>query len=643
MCGIFAVISLTKEPLGENLGSRAGAALAAIRHRGPDASAVHLDSRGRWALGHVRLSVIDVGAASNQPFWSRCGRYGIAFNGEIYNYIELRAELERDGLRFRTSSDTEVLLAALVHWGPACLARLNGMWALVLLDRLHGKVLVARDRWGVKPLYIRKSKTHVVVASEAKAILAFEHETLLPNARAISNHLRYTIGGESNESWFEGIDRFPTATWQHLNLPWETSSDFAEWGPANVFWKYPDQQLDIDVESAVEEFGRLLKESIELRLRSDVPVAISLSGGLDSGLIAAVVGRDFGRSLRAFTAWHAPIESSELPIAMEVARRSGHEISPIQEVPIANINELVEHCTYHLDSGHGATAIVPYLGICKSARNFATVMLEGQGADEAFGGYSYMLPMACIDYALRLNPLQSLAAAAMHVWADGCTSAATSWIKYLSNAAYRNQYKVWGRNVLLHDRSELQVHDLLSIRLSPDNLREQCIVRHRTGLVNLLQYGDAISMSVNLETRCPFLDYRVVDFGLRLPLPLRVRNGKCKYLLRRYGESCLPPAVTRQCRKLGFPNSTERMLRSSYARNGLPFEAVRFSIDAGLLAPESAESGRILALPNGPFFKIASLWAWANAFYCHPKFGGLRSESRTEVVVMNPISLSNAE
>jgi asparagine synthase (glutamine-hydrolysing) len=218
MCGIFAIFAPPGERLPQDADQRVARALRGIRHRGPDASGVHVDVQGRWAVGHVRLSVIDVAASSNQPFWSACGSKFVVFNGEIYNYLELRADLEREGATFRTHSDTEVLLQALIHWGTECIDRFNGMWSFVYGDATTGSFVICRDRWGVKPLYTMVHHGMLLVCSEAKGLFAFTGAVPSPDLTSIGLFLKYSIGGESPASWFAGVSRFPKGVFWQFDL-----------------------------------------------------------------------------------------------------------------------------------------------------------------------------------------------------------------------------------------------------------------------------------------------------------------------------------------------------------------------------------------------------------------------------------------
>ena len=306
MCGIFAIFCRSSQRLPDDAQLRLERALDAIKHRGPDARGSHIDSTNRFAVGHVRLSVIDIAASSNQPFWSSCGRFFVVYNGEIYNYLEIRAELEKEGVVFRTKSDTEVLLMALMHWGPSAINRFNGMWSFVYVDTHNQQFLISRDRLGVKPLFTYEQDGVQIICSEAKGILAWLGSTPKPNAHAIGLYLKFGIGGANKESWFEGIGRFPQASYQLSSLRAGTTSS----APIVRYWEYPLQRTVHDLDEAKERFDFLLTDAIKLRLRSDVPVGLSLSGGIDSSIIAGLVGSKFQRNLEVYTAWHPPVEQS---------------------------------------------------------------------------------------------------------------------------------------------------------------------------------------------------------------------------------------------------------------------------------------------------------------------------------------------
>lgn len=611
MCGIFVAISTGRRGVRPDCASAVARALGAIRHRGPDASGIAVDPAGRFALGHVRLSVIDVTEESNQPFWSACGRWAIVFNGEIYNYVELRAELEALGVRFRTRSDTEVLLAAVVRWGADALPRLNGMFAFAVVDTVDGSVLVARDRWGVKPLYVARDGDELLLCSEAKGIFAYLDSVPRPNQASIGLFLRFGVSGESAESFYEGIGRFPTASSRTFRLGEPAPSSVVE------YWSYPASRTLADEREEGECMLSMITDAVRIRLRSDVPVGLSLSGGVDSAVIAWIAGSALGTKLEAFTAYHEPAERSELPRARQVADAFGHRLRPVLQGGTESTIDDLRLCLHHLDGAHASPAIVPYLRLCKAARSELTVMLEGQGADELYAGYTQFLVFAAMDELSRGNVIgasRDLGFAARH---DGWSSVTQDLVRFLVPAVYRRQAHRWGASALLGKVAlEADPGPQRRIRLGRrDNLDEALFFWHRNNLTNLLQYGDAVSMSVNLETRCPFVDYRLVERGFRLADRFLVRDGYGKWLLRSVASGAIPPEIVWRRRKDGFTNPTMGLIRRHVLADGWPARGLGLALEAGILTPAIRGREAIERLTENATFRIFSVMTWLEQAY----------------------------
>lgn len=580
-----------------------------IRHRGPDACGVWVDPRGRFALGHNRLAILDLRPESNQPFWSACGRFVIVFNGEIFNYLEIRANLEAEGCAFRTSSDTEVLLQALIRQGPDAVSRFNGMWAFVFVDTQTGEVLTCRDRWGVKPLFVHESRGEIVVASEAKAILRYHGTVPEPNHESIGLFLKYSVGGEHSESWFRGIRRFPPGQFQ----VWKPESTSPRVGS---YWQYPSDREPMEDDLAGERLVELLTDAIRIRLRSDVPLCLSLSGGLDSSVIAWLVRERFQSPLESFTAWFEPVARSELARARAVASQFGHTIHPVAQPDPANTINDLRTCIYHLDAGNSSPAVVPYLNLCREARKTSTVMLEGQGADELLLGYSYLLPFAAMHFAVTGHPLAAIASLGGHIRSDGWIRTAQEWIRLSSRRVYEAQHMRWdGGLITSRVMRQVAFDDCPLLGLSRMNAHDALVLRHRTGLTNLLQYGDAVSMAVSMETRCPFLDYRLVDFGFRIPMNLLVRGGHGKYLLRKIASNVLPSEVVWPRRKDGFTNQTVAMIRESIRADGPPEMGCSLAIDHGIFSPRIRDGAWLCSMEDAPLFRVFSVLLWLETFY----------------------------
>ena len=610
MCGIFAVICRSTSKLPSDTTLRLQRALDAIKHRGPNARGTHIDPSGKYAIGHVRLSVIDLDESSNQPFWSSCGRYFVIFNGEIYNYLEIRAELEKDGIIFRTKSDTEVLLTALIQWGTDAINRFNGMWSFVFGDTQTNQFVISRDRWGVKPLFRWEHDGQLILCSEAKGIIAWLGATPKPNKNSIGLFLKYGIGGECEESWFEGINRFPQASFQRVDLKSDRVS------PPAAYWNYPTKRTISNLEQAREQFGVLLTDAIKIRLRSDVPVGLSLSGGMDSASIACIVGEDFNKGLESYTAWHQPKDKSELPMAQRLAKKFGHASTDVPETDHDQLLIDLKTCIYHLDAGHPSPAIVPYLNLCRAARSTLTVMLEGQGSDELLGGYPSFDLFASLDYFLRGKIRQSLSCIRANAYSLGWVNVFMDVVRFFNSTVYAYQAYRWNaQSILCSDALLAEPDQFRKLAITKSNFNNALIYWHTFNLPNLLQYGDAVSMSVNLETRCPFLDYRLVEFGFSLKTDLLMHDGFGKYILRRCMESRLPREIIWRKKKDGFGNSTRRMIRELVQNRGLPSAAVEMAIELEIFKPHIRNLKVFQKLPENIQFRIFSVFLWLENFY----------------------------
>jgi asparagine synthase (glutamine-hydrolysing) len=333
-------------------------------------------------------------------------------------------------------------------------------------------------------------------------------------------------------------------------------------------------------------------------------------------MLARIVREEFQTGLQAFTAWFKPKERSELPRAEKVAELFGHDLHPVEQAGAATVVADLRECIYHLDAGNSSPAIVPYLNLCRAAKKSLTVMIEGQGADELFFGYSYMFPFAAFGFIRNLQFGQALQTVWGQVRSDGLLRAAQEYARFASRGVYGNQYMQWDRGFL--DRRVTSAASFpQSPRLSLTRHGElnASIQRHRNGLSNLPQYGDAISMAASLETRCPFLDFRLVEYGFQLPLDLLVRRGQGKFLLRHSVEGNLPHDVVWPRRKDGFANDTTPALRTAMRDGRIPNDAIDLSIELGLFTPKIKNIDAMMKVKDSPFFRILSTILWVDAFY----------------------------
>ena len=557
MCGIAGKLFRDPaRPADAGLLERMSAILA---HRGPDDTGIYRE--GPVALVSRRLAIQDLSAAGHQPMSSLDGRLWITFNGEIYNFLLLRDELEREGVRFRSRSDTEVILALYARHGPECLARLRGMFALAIWDREERTLFLARDRVGKKPLFYYQDADRFVFASEPKAILQDSEVAVAPDHVALHHYLTY---GYVPGPWsaFRGVRKLPPAHYLILRD-----------GRASLhrYWTLRYTPKRSDAEPALtEELLARLDEAVRLRLISDVPVGALLSGGLDSSAVVALVRRATSGPVRTFSIGFDRPDYDETRYAREVAQHLGTEHHELVVKPdvVAGVPQLV----WHYNEPFADASALPSLALCEMARGFVTVALSGDGGDEAFLGYDRYLATAVMD---RLDwvprPVRALAGAAGRGLPRGVTKSLTYRMRRFTDVLAlgpQERYAAWmtcfgsGDKSELYTpalRQELQGADSLALLDAAYAASNATTFVERTAHTDVQLYlpddllvkMDIASMANSLEVRSPFLDHEVMEFAASLPLHLKLRGFTQKYLLRRAMRGLLPEAVLRRP-KMGF-------------------------------------------------------------------------------------------
>ena len=388
MCGIAGIYH--QEATGAVDRGSVLAMVQCMRHRGPDAQCATVYPG--VGLGHARLSILDLSPEANQPFESDDGRFSITYNGEIFNFIELRSELESMGHHFRTTCDTEVLLHAYQEWGEQSVNRLNGMWALAIFDRQRDELFCSRDRFGIKPFVYAFSSARFLFASEIKALLEIDSELASPDYSSLRMILRSPFGYRMEKSCFAGIKRLPPA---HNMIVRRDGFEISR------FWDYPTQtNTSIDFEKAGEELHSILLDSVGIRMRSDVPVGSTLSSGVDSCAIVALVRRVFDGHHDTFTASY-PGEAFDESDRAEQLSRSLDMSSNSVLVVSKNLLGSLGKCVEHFEGPIHSPAVLPLWNIHELARAKVTVVLEGQGADELLAGYSHNCFVPAIRDRLR--------------------------------------------------------------------------------------------------------------------------------------------------------------------------------------------------------------------------------------------------
>lgn len=581
MCGIAGIVALdsTRQITADELDRM----IACMPYRGPDARGSRLYGH-RIGLAHLRLSILDLRPESNQPFEIDGGDYAITYNGEIFNYLELRAELESLGHAFRTTSDTEVLLRAYAQWGAAAVPRFNGMWAFAIYDRRRDLLFCSRDRFGIKPFNYAVGQGRFLFASEAKAILTVAPDLAQPNYDSLSRLLRASIGARLADTCFEGIKRLLPAhnlTVQNGNIRMERYWNYPsanESSPKNAAAK-PTATQRIDYSNRVlfapskdrlteAEAARGLRaeliDSLRLRLRSDVPIGITLSGGVDSSSIACLVRTLSDRRLETFTASFPGESFDEAPRAAALAESLGMNPNPVPVRP-DDVLPLLRTIIWHLENPIHTPAVLPLWFIMEAARRKVTVVLEGQGADELLAGYYTNFITAATD---RLTGGQPLAALAELGWEMRRVGLLRSIL--LAGRAIGPQ---WSHRLFRRARGDEQIyigplaagpHDEPTgddLPVAGDRLNRSLIEQHQGRLVDLLHYGDAISMAHSIESRLPFLDHRLVEYSCRLPGSFKYAHGHGKAVLKNAVRGDVPADILNTRKKLGFVVPISRWFR----------------------------------------------------------------------------------
>jgi asparagine synthase (glutamine-hydrolysing) len=561
VCGIVAIIG----PSDGIDDRRRDEALDVIAHRGPD-------DRGTWRdgdawLGSRRLAIIDLSPGGHQPRVDETTGVAITFNGEIYNYLELRDELIALGHVFRSQSDTEVLLRAYLEWGLDFLPHLNGMWALVLWDPRVRRAVLARDRLGVKPFYYSARSGRVSVASEPKALLVLD-----PSLRRVDERSLYGFLAEGRlytgaASFYAGIDVLPPG---HVATftPGDSSPVVSRyWAPP------PPSERLIDYGEAVATFGDLLRDAVRLRMRSDVPVGLTLSGGLDSSAVleAATAAVTDGGRLQAFTSTYeappgAPLVD-ERDWAQLVADRYDVDL---QQVPAAVDDwvDVLSRIVWHMDGPGYSPAVFSLWKIMERARaRGIPVLLEGQGADELLGGYTQYAALAMWS-SLSRGRLTTFARDYGSFAKTFSVRMLTLWLARerasFVMGAYRRRVGALGTMDPAFSRrfrgngSAAPAPRSVNGRLTIDLTQEI--------LPGLLHYGDAISMAHSIESRLPFLDYRLVEFASSLPGDFKVGQGMTKRILRDHLRKVGLTAIADRRDKRGYPTPADSWLTADGGR-----------------------------------------------------------------------------
>ncbi|MBN8939918.1 MAG: asparagine synthase (glutamine-hydrolyzing) [Rhizobiales bacterium] len=566
MCGIAGIL-LAPNTAGPTRLGAIKRMTAAMHHRGPDGEGIWSDGGAGIALGHRRLAIVDLSEAGRQPMLSRSGRLAITFNGEVYNFLTLRRELESMGHSFRGGSDTEVMLSAIECWGlDAALRRFAGMFAFGLWDRETRILHLARDRMGKKPLYVACLQGALVFASELKAIRALPGFRPEVDARAAAAMLANGSVPDSACIW-RGVFKIPPGSALSLNADDVTGAEAGTlraksrrwWSLADVAAAGRRTPLVQDDDLLVEELDDLLRLAVRERMIADVPLGAFLSGGIDSSSVVALMQAQSSRPVRTFTIAFGERGYDESADAGRVARHLGTDHTELHLTPAA-ARDVIPELPHIWDEPFADESQIPTLLVSRLARDHVTVALSGDGGDECFAGYSRHVLTARLARLLRAPPIFRRTAATTLRFLAGDASDKMADAPFIPNDLRRllRGDRLRRLTDLLAADGDTEIYQRLTrlsdLPLTPEAEveteaqaeAEQAGVPPLDDLVSRIIYGDMTgylpddilvkldraSMATSLEARCPILDHRVVEFAWRLPTAAKVRHGQGKWILR---------------------------------------------------------------------------------------------------------------
>ena len=557
MCGIAGIIHLNGTPVPE---SQLLAMMKAMKHRGPNDEGLFAENG--LGLGFVRLSILDLSPAGHQPMFSADERYVLIFNGEIFNYIELREELIAKGHTFRTQTDSEVILAAYVEWGENMLHRFNGMWALVLYDRRERTVFAARDRYGVKPFFYGIDGDRILFGSDIRSITAVLGRKPTPDRETIFNFLAFNRSDQNDSTFLQEVKKLDHGHFFKISL--------RPGAPAAEKTFRPQKWYDIRKEikqpfQNPEEYREMFASAVGLRLRSDVPVGVCLSGGLDSSSIVSVLLNDFcKKDLNTFSAVYGSGRKGDESKFIDLYRpqlQNMYFAQPDEHSLLADLDDLARAQYEPVPS----TSTYAQYRVMKLAKEHVVVTLDGQGADEALAGYHYFFGFH-FKNLLRKGRLITLGAEMGHYYnKHRSLYGIKSLAFFLLPAAMRTRVRVMEKGYL--DPDFFQAHasgnNLITGELYGSSSLQEALINHfEYKLEHLLKWEDRNSMWFSLEARVPFLDYRLVERTLALPDDFIIHEGMTKHILREAMKGTLPEPIRMRRDKVGFETPEDEWFRT---------------------------------------------------------------------------------
>jgi asparagine synthase (glutamine-hydrolysing) len=558
MCGICGFIKFDNEKAQE---APIREMMRIQKHRGPDDEGVFVEDN--VGLGFVRLSILDLSPAGHQPMYSRDGRFVVVFNGEIFNYVELRDELKKHGYEFSTGTDTEVLLAAYQHWGEDCLNRFNGMWAFVVYDRVQKKIFIARDRYGIKPLYYYLTDHFFAFASEIPPLLSLLPGKPSPDNQSIFDYLVFNRTDQTERTFFNEIKKLQHGHSFIISLD-QPQKPNPEQLKMKRWYNLREKVTQNPGFAKYEDYRELFSDAIKLRLRSDVPVGVCLSGGLDSSAIVSVLLKDFQKyDLNTFSAVYNKGQTgdeSEFIAEYSSLLKNMYYTTPTAQTLLDDMPAFVKAHAEPIPS----TSPYAQFKVMELAKKNVVVTLDGQGADEELAGYHYFFGFFYKDLLRKAKLFKLTNEMYKYITIHRSSLALKSFLYFLLPAGMRANTRVNEKGYLHPEfvNSYRDSNEVSSNIYGSSSLNEALIDHFEFKLEHLLKWEDRNSMWFSIEARVPFLDYRLVEQTLATSGDLIINDGMTKHILREAMKGTLPEKIRKRVDKVGFGTPQDEWFRT---------------------------------------------------------------------------------
>lgn len=550
MCGICGIVKFDDIPVEK---APLKTMMQKQKHRGPNDEGTFLHQS--MGFGFVRLSILDLSSAGHQPMQNADQRYTIVFNGEIYNYIELREELKGLGIEFFTQTDTEVLLKMYIQYGRNCLNKLNGMFAFAVHDKENNELFIARDRFGVKPLYYYKDGRQFIFASEIPPILAVYGKKNEVNDQQLFDYLAFNRTDHTEDTFFRGIKKLQHGHCLRIK------------GNNVVVERWYDVSKQLKKESADnEQYKKLIIDAVKLRMRSDVPVGVCLSGGLDSSAITSIIAQELHNpEVHTFSAVYTPGESADESKFINLYKdtlSNMHSVTPTAEMLLHDISHFVRTHAEPIPSTS------PYAQYCvmRLAQKDVTVTLDGQGADEALGGYHYFFGFYFKDLLKKCKLITLAKELIAYTRVHKSLYGIKTFFYFLLPGSLKTRIRVNEKGFInekfvsdvVKQKKSVIANDLYASK----TLQASLINHFEYKLEHLLKWSDRNSMAFSVESRTPFLDYRLIEYTLCAEADAIIKNGYTKSILRESLKGILPEEIRLRKDKVGFATPQDKWFRT---------------------------------------------------------------------------------